>query len=441
LLGITTVAGAGEAPRAAAAVGYQYKITFTGTGALTVTDNDGTGCNDENEKANWTIAPPQPVTMWIPKFNGPPGTEYKQVLSTGDSANPAGTVTDNGDYCDNPSGGSPEPFPYSCQGPVGLLGSSTQFTVDVGPYSPQPAIQTDFVGLMQAGGGSGDESLTPSSCNTDPAKKYAPQSAFGFLLEWLPAGWAGPTADGEQLAVGTLTPPQDIGLQSFGLAPLQDYSQVTDPEACRWSSPSENCKFKLSFDGDYEFTLLCAGTVSAGSSGYTGACGGGGTGTGTGTGTGGKGPGTGTGGSGSAGTATKCTVPALEGKTQTAATTALKHAGCALGTVTKKSSSSVASGKVISSSPGAGATKTAGTKVNLVLSTGKAARCVVPKLTGKTLPSAKSALAAARCKLGTVTRKTSSSTARGRIVSSSPKSGSTHAANPAVKLVVSRGRS
>jgi serine/threonine-protein kinase len=65
----------------------------------------------------------------------------------------------------------------------------------------------------------------------------------------------------------------------------------------------------------------------------------------------------------------KCVVPNVIGKTQTAAQTALVKANCTLGTVTKKKSSTVPKGNVISVSPPVGKTTTG--KVNLVVSTGK----------------------------------------------------------------------
>ena len=144
------------------------------------------------------------------------GVSYSQVETTGDADNQAGTVTERGDYGDSTSG-APEPVTYQCQGPVALIGSSAQFTVEVGPYSPIPSIQTDFVGLMQAGGAA--QSVTPSTCNTDPSRLYEPQYAQGFDESWFPAGTAGPTDVGDMLAVGLLIPQQDIGLQSFGRPP------------------------------------------------------------------------------------------------------------------------------------------------------------------------------------------------------------------------------
>ena len=63
-------------------------------------------------------------------------------------------------------------------------------------------------------------------------------------------------------------------------------------------------------------------------------------------------------------------VPNVVGQTQAAATTAITGAGLVLGTVTQQSSSTVASGEIISESPAAGTHVASGSAVNLVVSTG-----------------------------------------------------------------------
>ena len=65
-------------------------------------------------------------------------------------------------------------------------------------------------------------------------------------------------------------------------------------------------------------------------------------------------------------------VPNVVGDTQAAATTAITGAGLILGTVTTSSSSTVASGKVISESPAAATSVNVGSAVNIVVSTGPA---------------------------------------------------------------------
>lgn len=63
-------------------------------------------------------------------------------------------------------------------------------------------------------------------------------------------------------------------------------------------------------------------------------------------------------------------VPNVTGQTQAAATSAITAAGLAVGTVTRQSSNSVASGGVISQNPTAGTHVAGGTAVNLVISSG-----------------------------------------------------------------------
>jgi hypothetical protein len=63
-------------------------------------------------------------------------------------------------------------------------------------------------------------------------------------------------------------------------------------------------------------------------------------------------------------------VPNVVDQTQAVATTALTAAGLSVGTVTQQSSSTVASGYVISESPAAGTNIASGSAVNLVVSTG-----------------------------------------------------------------------
>ena len=70
--------------------------------------------------------------------------------------------------------------------------------------------------------------------------------------------------------------------------------------------------------------------------------------------------------------AASVTVPNVVGNTKTAATTAITGAGLVVGTVSMQSSSTVASGNVISESPAAGTSVANGSAVNLVVSSGAA---------------------------------------------------------------------
>jgi hypothetical protein len=70
-------------------------------------------------------------------------------------------------------------------------------------------------------------------------------------------------------------------------------------------------------------------------------------------------------------TTVQCLVPKVKGKKLAAAKTAITHAHCAVGKITKAASKTVAKGKVISQKPPPGKHLTAGAKVNLVVSKGR----------------------------------------------------------------------
>ena len=67
------------------------------------------------------------------------------------------------------------------------------------------------------------------------------------------------------------------------------------------------------------------------------------------------------------------------------------------------------------------------------------ARCKVPKVVGKRLPTARRAITRARCRVGRV-RRARSRKARGRVVSQTPRAGLNRPRGTRVHLVVSRGR-
>jgi hypothetical protein len=73
----------------------------------------------------------------------------------------------------------------------------------------------------------------------------------------------------------------------------------------------------------------------------------------------------------SSGTAGKCVVPKVVGKTETAAVKALSAAHCALGKVKKASSRKVKKGKVISQGTASGKSLASGSKVSLTVSKGR----------------------------------------------------------------------
>src|SRR6184192_469545 len=80
-------------------------------------------------------------------------------------------------------------------------------------------------------------------------------------------------------------------------------------------------------------------------------------------------------------------VPNVVGQTQAAAASAITGAGLTVGAVTMQSSSTVASGSVISESPPAGTKVASGSPVNLVVSSGPA-QIAVPNVVGQTQAAA-----------------------------------------------------
>jgi hypothetical protein len=80
---------------------------------------------------------------------------------------------------------------------------------------------------------------------------------------------------------------------------------------------------------------------------------------------------------GGSGSSSAVAVPNVVGSTQAAATTSITGAGLTVGTVTSQSSTTVASGDVISENPAAGASVASGSAVALVVSTGAPATTTV----------------------------------------------------------------
>src|SRR5437016_5438406 len=134
-------------------------------------------------------------------------------------------------------------------------------------------------------------------------------------------------------------------------------------------------------------------------------------------------------------------VPNVVGQTQAAATSAITSAGLTRGTVTQQSSTTVASGSVISQSPAAGTSVAKGSAVNLVVSSGAPAPTpvAVPNVVGQTQASATSAITSAGLTAGAVTQQSSTTVASGSVISESPAAGTSVAKCSAVNLVVSSG--
>jgi beta-lactam-binding protein with PASTA domain len=131
-------------------------------------------------------------------------------------------------------------------------------------------------------------------------------------------------------------------------------------------------------------------------------------------------------------------VPNVVGNTQAAAATAITAANLTVGTVTMMASGTVASGDVISESPVAGTSVTAGSAVNLTVSSGPG-DVTVPNVVGDTQAAATTAITNASLTVGTVTTVISATVASGDVINQSPAAGTSVAAGSAVNLTVSSG--
>lgn len=145
------------------------------------------------------------------------------------------------------------------------------------------------------------------------------------------------------------------------------------------------------------------------------------------------------GGSGGANIGVNLRVPSVVGQTQSAATTAINSAGLHVGTVTTASSSTVASGSVISQNPAANALVAPASTVDIVVSSGPAPTVTVPNVVGQTRAAATTAISNAGLRVGTVTNAASTTVPSGNVISQTPASGTSVATNSAVNLTVSAG--
>src|SRR5438128_2748229 len=132
-------------------------------------------------------------------------------------------------------------------------------------------------------------------------------------------------------------------------------------------------------------------------------------------------------------------VPDVTGQAQAAAETALRSTGLTVGTVTTASSSAVAAGNIISTTPPAGTMAPPGSPVDLNVSSGPA-QIAVPDVTGFTQTAAETALRSTGLVLGTVTTAQSSVVPSGGVISTSPSAGQVVSNASAVNLVISTGQ-
>jgi serine/threonine-protein kinase len=140
-----------------------------------------------------------------------------------------------------------------------------------------------------------------------------------------------------------------------------------------------------------------------------------------------------------------CVVPKVTGTALAQAEKSITKAKCAIGPITTANSATVPAGDVISTNPAGGTTKPAGTPVSIVVSSGKTPPpttkpCVVPKVVNDTTSKAITALNNAHCQVGTITNASSKTVPAGKVISSNPAAGTTHASLFKVNLTVSSGK-
>ena len=133
-----------------------------------------------------------------------------------------------------------------------------------------------------------------------------------------------------------------------------------------------------------------------------------------------------------------CKVPAILGLSQEEAQALIESFGCTAGTVQRMYSQTVPQGQVISQGQAEGTMLPPGSPVSFGVSLGLQP-CKVPPVRGKKLAAARSAITNAACRVGKVKRVRSKKVKRGRVVSQSPRPGTSLPNLGKVSLVVSRG--
>ena len=131
-------------------------------------------------------------------------------------------------------------------------------------------------------------------------------------------------------------------------------------------------------------------------------------------------------------------VPSVVGEPEANARTAIEGADLRVGTVTRTSSTTVASGNVISQNPSPDTSVAPGSLVSLVISLG-APNVQVPGLIGLLDADATNAITTAGLTLGSITRQNNDAVPADHVISQSPEPEASVQAGTAVNLVVSLG--
>jgi len=125
------------------------------------------------------------------------------------------------------------------------------------------------------------------------------------------------------------------------------------------------------------------------------------------------------------------TVPNIVGMTETDAEAAILASGVTVGSVTKVSSDTVASGVVISQNPVGGI---AASSVDITVSSGP--MITIPNVVGMTKANAQAAILASNLTVGTISAAISSTIQPGAVISQTPAAGTSVVSNTAVSMVV-----
>ena len=133
-----------------------------------------------------------------------------------------------------------------------------------------------------------------------------------------------------------------------------------------------------------------------------------------------------------------CKVPRILELSQDEARTLIGTYGCTPGTVRPMHSQTVPQGQIISQEQAEGTMLPPQSRVNFAVSLGPRP-CRVPPVRGRKLSVARAAITRRACRVGKVTRVRSRKVKRGRVVSQSPRPGTTLPNLGKVNLVVSRG--
>jgi eukaryotic-like serine/threonine-protein kinase len=131
------------------------------------------------------------------------------------------------------------------------------------------------------------------------------------------------------------------------------------------------------------------------------------------------------------------TVPPVENSTLPHAEQSIKQQNLKVGSVSYEPSNTVAKNDVINSDPASGTSLPVGSRVNLLVSSGKPL-VGVPDVTGQSEAAARSQLQNAGFSVGTVANSVSSTATPGSVISQSPTAGTSEPAGTPVNLVLAK---